>query len=268
MCAAMGVEYQRWLIPQGSVFLPSAAAIAKLVARLRKEGFVANPASPDFAKLRFQGKRASLAARSGAYAVKTVDNDFGGDAAKTLAACTEAAPAGITAAWLEHPSREELRIVWPVDAAVPLPVKYPMSRVPAGAEDLSYALELHRASDYVVPSSEGIGPLPAKCACGEALAFEWDASEVVTAFQDATGIFAECEECGRTFDPSKSSARLRNPFDGSGVDVRGGAAYRFALKVDCGKCFAADAELAFAPELVAVMEAEFGRSFLQFGSTY
>jgi len=261
----MGVEYERWLIPQGNVFMPSAAAVAKLIARLRKERFIPDPASPDFAKLRFQGKSASLAARTGAYAVKTVDNEFGSDAAKQLAASTEAAPAEITPAWLADPSREELRLVWPVDATTPLPVTYPLSRTP-DSEELYYSLELHRSLEYVYPVSEVIDPLPATCSCGEDLSFAWDEDEVVPAFTGVTGIFAECEACSRTFDPAKSSARVGNPFDGSSVEVRGGAAHRFALKIDCGKCFANDATLAFAPELVALLEDEFGRSFFQFGS--
>jgi len=52
------------------------------------------------------------------------------------------------------------------------------------------------------------------------------------------------------------------------MSIRGGAAYRFALKVDCGKCFVEDAGLAFDPELVALLEEEFGREFLQIGAVY
>src|SRR5580700_1724319 len=120
----MGVEYQRWLIPKGSAFLPSGAAIAKLVARLRKEGWIADPAAADFRKLRFQGKRDKLAAKTGGYAARTVDNEFGHDLGAQLAASTEPLPTTITAEWLDHADREELRLVWPVDADDPLPVKY------------------------------------------------------------------------------------------------------------------------------------------------
>ena len=51
-------------------------------------------------------------------------------------------------------------------------------------------------------------------------------------------------------------------------DVRGGAAYRFAIKIDCKESFVEDPALAFAPSLVALVEEEFGRSFFQFGSLY
>jgi hypothetical protein len=257
----MGV-YERWLVARGNVFLPSAATVAKLIERLRAEGFIADPASPDFGKLRFEGKRQERAKASGGYAVKTVENTFDDDTAAKIAASTEAQPTAVTAEWLADEDREEVRLVWPVDAADP-PVKYPLTHKPDGA--ISWALELHRAPEYVYPVVPGIGPLATECRCSEDLSFEWDEDEVVAAFERSTGIFAECDECSRTFDPSKSSATLENPFDKSKDTVPGGGAYRFALKVDCGKHYVEEPNLAFAPELVALVEKEFGRSFYEFG---
>jgi hypothetical protein len=241
----MGVEYERWLIAKGSVFLPSAAALVKLVERLRKDGWI--------------GKH-------GGVAVRTVEVSSGDDVRSRNAAATEPLPATLTAAWLDDPDREELRLVWPVEGEAARTLKYPLTRRPEG--EVTWSLELHRASDYVYPTSESIDPVPSKCACGEELAFQWDLDEVVPAFSSASGIFAECEACSRTFDPAKGSADVTNPFDGSTESIRGGAAYRFALKVDCGKCFVEDAALAFAPELVALLEEEFGREFLQIGAVY
>jgi hypothetical protein len=262
----MGVEYVRWLIAKGSVFQPSAAAVAKLVERLRKEKWIVDPASPELKRLRFQGKREKVAAATGGYAVKSVENEFGDDLAAQIAASTEALPRVVTAEWLDDPSREEVRLVWPVDVDEPLPLRYPLTRRPEGSTH--YSIELHRAPDYVYPGCETIDPVPTKCACGDDLAFHWDADEVVPPFGSASGIFAECEACSRTFDPAKGVATITNPFDGSTEQVRGGAAYRFALKVDCGKCFVRDAQLAFDPELVALVEDEFGRAFFQVGACY
>jgi hypothetical protein len=259
----MGVEYERWLVARGNVFQPSAATVAKLIEKLRAEKWIVDPTSQDLAKLRFRGKREERAKASGGYAVKTVENTFGDDLAAKLAASTESQPAAITAEWLDHADREELRLVWPVDADDPLPVKYPVSRKPDG--NVSWALEIHRAPEYVYPIVATIGPIPTECRCSEDLSFEWDEDEVVCAFESSTGIYAECEECSRTFDPSKGSATIKNPFDGTKDSVPGGGAYRFALKVDCGDCFVEDPGLTFAPELVALVEKEFGRSFYEFG---
>jgi hypothetical protein len=262
----MGVEYERWLIAKGNVFCPSSESIAKLVDRLRAEGWILDPASPALAELRLEGKRNEYARATGGYAVKTVENRWPNDAVGRIVGSTESLPAQITREWLDDPTREELRLVWPMRGQGRLPVKYPLSRVPEG--EVSWSLEVHRSPEYVYPISEAIDPIDTECKCGEDLEFEWDLDDLVPAFGAANGIFAECEDCSRTFDPAKRSATIRNPFDGSEQEVPGGAAYRFAIKVDCGKCFVEDAKLAFAPELVALVEKEFGRSFYEVGSAY
>jgi hypothetical protein len=238
----MGAGYERYLVAKGNAFSPSAGAVVKLVERLRKEKWLPGA-----------GK-----------AVTTVDNTFGDDDRAKLAASTSPLPAVLTAEWLDDADREELRIVWQIDAGGPLALKYPLTRRPEGAA--SYALELHRAHDYVYPIGKSIEPIATACVCGEDLGFHWDEEEVVPAFGASSGIFAECEACSRTFDPTKGAAVLTNPFDGTKTSTRGGAAYRFAIKVDCGKCFVADPALAFAPELVSLVEDEFGRDFFEVGA--
>ena len=254
----MGV-YERWLVARGNVFLPSAATVAKVIERLRAERWVVDPSSDDLAKLRFTGAREERAQATGGYAAKTVENSFGDDRNAKIAASTEPLPKTITTEWLADDDREEIRLVWPVTSDDP-PVRYPLSRAPDGKA--TWALELHRAPEYVYPVAKNIGPIPTECRCSEDLSFEWDEDEVVPAFESSTGIFAECDECSRTFDPSKGSATIKNPFDGSKDTVPGGCAYRFALKVVCPE-YVEDPALAFAPELVALVEKEFGRSFYE-----
>ncbi|HSO38989.1 MAG TPA: hypothetical protein VLT33_40950 [Labilithrix sp.] len=241
----MGAHYARWLIARGNSFSPAAASVVKLVERLKKEKWI-----PE----------------AGGHAVTTIDNTFGSDLAAKRAASTEPQPAPLTAEWLDDEDREELRLVWPASGEAGSPVKYPLSQRPEGKA--SYSLEVHRAAEYVYPTARTIGMVPTVCNCKEDLSFEWDEEELVPAFGNATGIFAECEECSRTFEPSKGSAIITNPFDRSTEEVRGGAAYRFALVVECGECFVEDAKLAFAPDLVALVENEFGRSFYEVGALY
>ena len=262
----MAVSYERWLIARGNAFSPAAASVVKLVERLRKEKWLIEPIPSELAKLRFEGKRESLAKTTGGYAIKTVENRFGTDVAAKIAATTEPLPATLTADWLEDATREELRLVWPVAGEAPLPLLYPLSMAPNGAA--RYTLEVHRADEYVYPTADAIGPVPTTCRCGEDQAFEWDDGELVPTFGASSGIFAECEECSRTFEPSKGNAVITNPFDGTTADVPGGAAYRFALKVDCGTSFVTDPKLAFNPLLVALVENEFGRQFYEVGCTY
>lgn len=260
----MGTQYERWLIAKGNFFSPSADSVAKLVERLRKEKWIVDPASPDLAALRFNGKRNEHAKSTGGYAVTTVDNTFGNDIFAKIAASTKPLPKTLDVEWLKDPRREEIRLVWPVDAEGPLPIHYPLTRKPDGAA-ISYSLEIHRSAEYVYPNAEGIEELAAECRCGEDLTFLWDDDELVPAFDPSSGIYQECEACSRTFEPAKESALITNPFDGTSQEIPGGAAYLFALKVDCGKCFVKDAALAFAPELVALVQSEFGREFYEVG---
>jgi hypothetical protein len=258
------VHYQRWLMAKGSYFSPSAAAVVKLIDRLRAEQWI--PKASDLAGLRFRGARQEVARATGGYAAQTVDNKLASDARARATANIVPQPPAVTDTWLDGPDREELRLVWPVDGDGTLPVKYPLSRRPEAP--VSYSLELHRAHDYVYPSYATIAEVPTLCRCGEDLAFGWDEEELVPAFESSSGIYAECAACSRTFDPSQGTATISNPFDGTRQEVRGGAAYRFALKVDCGKCFVPDPSLAFAQELVALVEGEFGRDFYEVGSKY
>jgi hypothetical protein len=239
----MGTEYERWLIARGNVFSPSAESIIKLVDKLQAEKWIA-----------------SLDA---GHARKSVDNTFGDDEKAKLAASREPLPATLSRDWFDHPSREDVRLVWSTDAAEPA-TKYPLSLRPEGR--LAYSFEIHRSFEFVYPTSKQIEAIDTVCRCGEDLAFEWDADEVVPPFGAASGIFAECEECSRVFDPAKVSAVVKNPFDGKEEEIFGGAAYRFALKIACGSCFVRDPKLAFAPELVALVSKEFGRDFYEVAS--
>lgn len=227
----MAGRYERWLIAKGH-FAPGSVAVAKLVERLRKEKWI-----PE----------------DGGQAITTVDIEDKAARIKPL-------PKTIDKEWLDDPDREELRLVWSITSDA---VTYPLNNKPDGAP--SYAFEIHRAGEYVCPVAKTITPLPTICNCGEDISFAWDPDEVVSAFEKSTGIFTECEECSRTFDPSKVTSMITNPFDGSKEEVRGGGAYRFAIKIDCGSSFVDDARLAFAPELVALLENEFNRSFYEIG---
>jgi hypothetical protein len=227
--------YVRWLIAKGNVFLPSAGAVAKVIEELKKANFI-----PE----------------KGGHAIKTVE-------ATDAKSAREDLPANVTEEWLDDPDREEIRLIWPAKEGA---TKYPLSMTPP---TVAYAIEVHRAPEYVYPVAKSIGRLPTVCKCGEELDFEWDEDEVITTFASSTGIFAECDECSRTFDPSTGSAKIKNPFDPETKDdLPGGAAYRFAIKVDCGKNFVSDANMTFDKELVAIVEKTFGRQFYEVAALY
>lgn len=239
-------DYRRYLIPGGNVLSPGGDALVKLVERLRKDKWIPSD-------------------RAAGSAVRTIENEHGGDAAKRRAAQTEPIPEPLTKEWLDAPAREELRLVWNVGPS-DSETKYPLTHRPEGAAP--FTIELHRCTEFVYPVAKTIGPLPTTCRCGEDLSFEWDEDELVPAFVSSTGIFTECEECSRTFDPSKGTATIENPFGGPSEELRGGAAHRFALVVDCGSSFVKDPSLALSPELTALFGELFGRTFYEVGAVF
>ena len=262
----MGTEYRRWLIPKGNVFCPSGAGIAKLVLKLRAEKWIVDPASASFSMLRFDG--APLAAKSGGFSKRAIDVATPRNAAAGWAPT----PHPHAAEWIDHPDRADLTLRWPVHPKEgwqwgPTSVHHPLTPMEGAPAPHAYDLEIHRGEDFIYPLSECIDAIDTTCTCGEDLAFEWDDDEIHSPFGGATGIFTECSECSRTFDPARALADMTDPLTGKKTSVRGGAAYRFALVVDCGKHFPPDGPMpAFHPELKALVETEFGRDFYEIGA--
>jgi hypothetical protein len=262
----MATVYRRWLIAKGNTFCPGGEAIAKLVARLRKEHWIVDPASDAFRRLSWSD--APLAAKTGAFATHSYDVE-GGSPSEHPQAGKEALPADVSGEWIKDPDRTDLVLSWPVRPGAgwewgAASVRYPLTRLEASG---SHVFSLQRGEDFIYPTSKCIDPVATECACGEDLAFEWDADEIASPFGDATGIFTECSDCSRTFDPSRHEAVVRDPLTGEAARVRGGAAHRFALVVDCGAVFPKSAPLpTFHPDLKALLEAEFGRDFYEVGA--
>ena len=147
-CAAM---YERCLLPKGSVFSPSAAAVAKLV---------------DAAAARTGGSRTT-----GGHAVTTVENEFGDDAPRSSRRAASPCRRRSPPQWLDDPDREELRLVWRVERR-----GRAVAEVPALAQARGRRSPTRpRAAPRVrlrLPGPQTIGRVPTTCACGEDLAFE------------------------------------------------------------------------------------------------
>jgi hypothetical protein len=132
-----------------------------------------------------------------------------------------------------------VRLVWPVPSLALSGLRYPIRPRPyeeRQAERVYYQLELHWCDDFVYHTSELIDPFaesPA-CECGEALEYDAIAEHDDPPFFDAA-IRRTCPRCGSPFRPDALACTIRNAFTSDEREVRGGAAYRFALLVDCGK---------------------------------
>jgi hypothetical protein len=78
-----------------------------------------------------------------------------------------------------------------------------------------------------------------------------------------------CQACGRAFDPSERAATVRDPWTNEESKVRGGATFRFAVVVDCGKCWpAGESGFGANDELRKLCESHFNRSFYEVLDVY
>jgi hypothetical protein len=117
---------------------------------------------------------------------------------------------------------------------------YPLTLMPEFIEpaDVYYDLELHLGREYVYRTSELIEPFACeRCtACGAVLGIP---SAVI--HEDALfylQLYRHCPACGVEFRPEDRTAIVNDPRDrDAGRPVSGGATSRFALAVECGKCW-------------------------------
>jgi hypothetical protein len=141
-------------------------------------------------------------------------------------------------------------------------LRYPLEPIP---DEPYYDFEIRLCQDFVYHLSELIDPFsePPLCACGVAL--EFDAPIQPDVFYSSR-LWFHCPTCGLEFRPEALSARVRNGWTGaeSGL-IPGGACYRFAIVIDCGKCLPdrEQGNIVFDRELVRLCGRELGCSFYQ-----
>ncbi|HEU4390449.1 MAG TPA: hypothetical protein VFV34_21775 [Blastocatellia bacterium] len=207
----MGVEYQHYLIPRPNSFAPSAVQIGGLIHQLIADNWLWVPET----------------AISGEV-TQRVPRERGGPERRPI-------PLPITINWLiEQLTRDQfLLLEWNARNIVNLGIKYPFLTIPVAAEEVYYSLALHWSGDYIYHTSEIIEPFDeTRCRCGTDLGF--DAQNDV--FYESR-LRSACPSCGRPFDPSDLTAVSRHPWTGEPLPpVAGGATYRFAVVLDCGKC--------------------------------
>ncbi len=244
----MGVECRCYLIPRNNPFRPSAEKVLALVAALQENGWLLSSERLCSVNLPFDTNRRYGVARKRGYFALTV----GAGAAFDMA-LPELLPAY---------ADRDLMVVWPVESLGKSGLRYPLEPVPAddtGESDESecyYEIQLHFGQDFIYHSSEVVETLdePPECSCENTLEYELELAEDPFL---SPRISMRCPECGTSFDPSKLVAVGRDGFTGEEFRIRGGAVYRFAIVVDCGKCVGWKSPR-FHPEFKSVVERTLG----------
>jgi hypothetical protein len=260
----MGVEYRHHLIPSEPLRRPSAERVAKLVRLLESEGWLLSPKSETFRKMVSGGNFRPGAAHQ--FAKKS--GGFYLDATSVRRSRATPLPRPVTAAWLREHKRA-LEIEWPFENVFEIGARYPLTRAPYVREWVYFSYELHWSRYLLEVIEENVESQEPRCVCGEMLALRKQGTldNAVGPFFSAYRI--KCSRCGLAVDPTSSNTRIVDVETGESRNVPGGAFYRFALVVDCGKSVPeSGAEIAIEPALVALVERTIGCAFHQIGAIY
>lgn len=222
----MGVEYRCYLIPRPNTFRPRPDAAMALVTAFRDDGWILGPEHPALTRLPFAQSGLYNPARGQGYFSLTV-----GRKDSFTAPLTEL---------FENYAERDLMAVWPVESLGASGLHYPLEPLPFDdpmeSADCYYEVQFHFGRDFIYHISEIVNPFDPSpiCPCGQSLEYEPESDE--DPFY-STRLAQRCPRCGAAFDPTHLVATGRDGWTGDGMRVQGGATYRFALVIDCGKCF-------------------------------
>lgn len=193
----MGVEFKALLIPRDNTFRPSIAHIADVIGAWSSRGYVSLTQDCNF---------------ESPEGVRQI-----------------AQPTGVEA--LAMMQAAEFILSWEAESRPP---RYPMAWVPSfdSSAEPYWTLKLHLSEDFIEETSEQNDPLDATCVCGEDLYYSLD-NDIFYSGR----IRRVCPACGARFVPQDQSAFTRHPLTREVSELPGGTAHRFAIKVDCGKCW-------------------------------
>jgi hypothetical protein len=193
----MGFEYKHYLIPCDPSFSPDSEQLLKLINQLGQENWILN--SP--------------------YAQSSSGKTYGS--------------AVLDSQWLTTHRHPFLLLGWHIECPT-LEIRYPLLPNPAEGSNY-YDLQLHLSDDFVYHTSELILPFAenVQCLCGNTLEYSFNPYQ--DPFYDARRIQRVCPQCTRLFSPQGLTTVVHNAWTEEISQVQGGATYRFAIVILCGK---------------------------------
>jgi hypothetical protein len=252
----VGVEYRHYLLPRPNTFRPTVDAALALVTALRRDGWVLPADSPALAHLHFRGSSLYGPAKGRGYYAQVLGRP--GSFALPLERL------------LSQFADQDLQIVWPVESLRDSGLRYPLDPVPFDdhreAAECYYKVRLHFGRDLIYHTSEVIDPFDPEpvCGCGRTLMYYPEGHN--DPFYSAR-LAATCPACGSSFDPTGLVATGRDGWTGRPYRLPGGASYRFAVVIDCGKDFGGKPHR-FDHQLSALIEKTLGVEFYEVPDFY
>lgn len=213
----MGVEFAHLLIPQDNTSRPDAEAIAGLVEQWRAQAYVPRPGSYGHAALGYEPGDRPASLPTWGFSLKLGDGAF-----------VESEDAGLIRP-LRGLEEREFLLRFPVvgPAASGLSFAFEHSE-PDGAY---YDIDVLASEDFIEYIDERIEPVSDVCLCGEHLGY-WVGTEDIFCCRR---IRRFCPRCERPFRPQEQTVNSASPFTGEITPLRGGACFRFAIRIQAGK---------------------------------
>jgi hypothetical protein len=244
----MGVECKQYLIPKPNSFRPDAKCLSALIDALVRERWIHAPTPKP-------AGRAKGGLVNGLFWKRSTNIRTG---LKPIPAIpSEAELAAMP---------EELFLTSLVDSGEDAGLRHPLA-TGAPYEESYWELNIHVSDDYIYHVSDIVDPFDGVvCKCGEALVYDPGGGDVFYSQR----IRYTCPSCGKTFDPSRRPAIVRDGWTGEETKVTGGAAYRFAVVADFGKCWPHDATdgIELHADLVKLCHRITGKKFYQITDFY
>lgn len=239
----MGVESKFYILPETSGYRPEPTQVCQLVKTLQGAGFLCDPMSPTYSASAH--RTSSLSSEAG----------YEGLFWKLRAGPKkDSGPLSMLALRLVDSQESDVLVQWPNSDLILSGLKYPLSVVP-GPEGVYYHIEIHLAAQTVYHTSEIIDPFDEiRCSCGAHV--QELAPSGRCPFYDSR-LPNRCPSCQITMNYATLPTTIRDGWTGVESSAIGGATYRFALVVDCGKYWP-ESEAAVTPEFLAVVEKTLG----------
>lgn len=235
----MGVESSFYILPEESGYRPDPGLVCQLVRALRAASFLCDPSSPTFG---------ASAHRAG---VLSGQADYEGFVWKLLPGRNQ--QAGSLSAFetvLTNLQDSDVVVKWPISDLNLSGLRYPLTVVP-GPEAVYYDIEFHLTAQTVYHTSEIIEPFEEiRCRCGRNIQqIEWSRQSPLY----YPRLPNHCPSCHERLNYALLPLTVHDGFSVAKSQTVGGAVYRFAVVVDCGKYWP-DQEAKVTPAFLSTVE--------------
>ncbi len=143
-------------------------------------------------------------------------------------------------------------------------IRYPLARLDRDRDSVYYDLKFWLSPDYVCITSETlVGYDDSRCQCGRKLAHE----KPRDVFSPCDHFPLRCPTCETPFNPQDRLFQVRSGYTGDESSVAGGAVFRFAVEIDCGKCIP-KSSVAFSSEFRKICSDVLKCDFIEMETVY